>query len=141
VQRESETLALGPAIRFLGRRQDVRDIFMQCDLMALSSDTEQMPLAVLEAMDAGLPIASTDVGDVRHMVSQENRPYIVNGSDRELGAALGALVMDPAARKGIGTANRRRLRRDFQAKSMIAAYEALFRRTAGARNRNRKGGP
>jgi glycosyltransferase involved in cell wall biosynthesis len=141
VRRESETLALGPAIRFLGRRQDVRDIFMQCDLMALSSDTEQMPLAVLEAMDAGLPIASTDVGDVRHMVSQENRPYIVNGSDRELGAALGALVMDPAARKGIGTANRRRLRRDFQAKSMIAAYEALFRRTAGAGNRKRKGGP
>jgi glycosyltransferase involved in cell wall biosynthesis len=136
--RESESLSLGPAIRFLGRRQDVRDIFMQCDLMALSSDTEQMPLAVLEAMDAGLPVASTDVGDVRHMVSRENQPYIVNGSDHELGAALRALVTDAAARKGIGAANRRRLRQDYQAKDMIAAYEALFRRSAGAGSRGLK---
>lgn len=136
--RESESLSLGPAIRFLGRRQDVRDIFMQCDLMALSSDTEQMPLAVLEAMDAGLPVASTDVGDVRHMVSRENQPYIVNGSDHELGAALRALVTDAAARKEIGAANRRRLRQDYQAKDMISAYEALFRRSAGTGNRGLK---
>lgn len=136
--RESESLSLGPAIRFLGRRQDVRDIFMQCDLMALSSDTEQMPLAVLEAMDAGLAIASTDVGDVRHMVSRENQPYIVNGSDHELGAALRALVTDAAARKEIGAANRRRLRQDYQAKDMISAYEALFRRSAGTGNRGLK---
>ena len=136
--RESESLSLGPAIRFLGRRQDVRDIFMQCDLVALSSDTEQMPLAVLEAMDAGLPVASTDVGDVRHMVSRENQPYIVNGSDHELGAALRALVADAAIRKGVGAANRRRLRQDYQAKDMIAAYEALFRRSAGSGNRGLK---
>ncbi len=136
--RESESLSLGPAIRFLGRRQDVRDIFMQCDLVALSSDTEQMPLAVLEAMDAGLPVASTDVGDVRHMVSRENQPYIVNGSNRELGAALRALVTDPATRKGVGAANRQRLRQDYQAKDMIAAYEALFRRSAGTGTRGLK---
>ena len=136
--RESESLSLGPAIRFLGRRQDVRDIFMQCDLAALSSDTEQMPLVVLEAMDAGLPVASTDVGDVRHMVSRENQPYIVNGSDQELGAALRALVRDAATRKEVGAANRRRLRQDYQAKDMIATYEALFRRSAGTGNRGLK---
>jgi glycosyltransferase involved in cell wall biosynthesis len=140
VLRECERLSLGPAIRFLGRRQDVRDILMQCDLMALSSDTEQMPLAVLEAMDAGLPIASTAVGDVRQMVSRENQPYIVNGSDPELGAALHALVVDPAARKVVGAANRRRLRQEYQAKSMVAAYEALFRNTSRARDRDLKNG-
>jgi glycosyltransferase involved in cell wall biosynthesis len=89
-------------------------------------------------MDAGLPVASTDVGDVRHMVSRENQRYIVNGSDHELGAALRALVTDAAARKGIGAANRRRLRQDYQAKDMIAAYEALFRRSAGAGSRGLK---
>jgi glycosyltransferase involved in cell wall biosynthesis len=94
-----------------------------------------MPLVVLEAMDAGLPIASTEVGDVRHMVSEENRPYVVSGSDQALGAVLQALVKDPAARKRIGAANQRRLRRDYQAQTMIAAYEALFRRTAGGKGR------
>jgi glycosyltransferase involved in cell wall biosynthesis len=140
-RQESESLSLGPAVHFLGRRPDVRDILMQCDLMALSSDTEQMPLVVLEAMDAGLPIASTDVGDVRHMVSEENRPYVVNGSDSALGRALRALVVDPAARKVAGMANRQRLRQDYQARTMVAAYEALFREAAGAGRKGRTRNP
>ena len=131
VLREAEALSLGPSIRFLGRREDVRDILMQCDLMALSSDTEQMPLAVLEAMDAGLPIASTDVGDVRQMVSGANQPYVVNLSDRELSAAMRALVIGAAARKTVGVANKARLRQHYLADGMIAAYRKLILETIG----------
>lgn len=131
VLREAEALSLGPSIRFLGRREDVRDILMQCDLMALSSDTEQMPLAVLEAMDAGLPIASTDVGDVRQMVSGANQPYVVNLSDRELSAAMRALVIGAAARRTVGVANKARLRQHYLADGMIAAYRKLMLETIG----------
>lgn len=130
--REAERLSLGPNLHFLGRREDARDIVMQCDIMALSSDTEQMPLAVLEGMDAGLSIVSTQVGDVEQIVAPESRPYVVKRSDLELGAAMGALVADPAARKAVGAANRRRVRRDFLAADMIAAYATLFRKTAEA---------
>jgi glycosyltransferase involved in cell wall biosynthesis len=130
--REAERLSLGPHLHFLGRREDVRDIVMQCDIMALSSDTEQMPLVVLEGMDAGLPIVSTRVGDIEQVVASENRPYIVKRSDLELGAAMGALVADPAARKAVGAANRRRVRRDFLAADMTAAYGQLFRIAAQA---------
>jgi glycosyltransferase involved in cell wall biosynthesis len=130
--REAERLSLGPHLHFLGRREDVRDIVMQCDIMAISSDTEQMPLVVLEGMDAGLPIVSTRVGDIERVVAPENRPYIVKRSDLELGAAMGALVADPAARKAVGAANRRRVRRDFLASDMIAAYGQLFRKAAQA---------
>jgi glycosyltransferase involved in cell wall biosynthesis len=128
--REAESLSLGPSIRFLGRREDVRDILMQCNLMVLSSDTEQMPLAVLEAMDAGLPVASTNVGDVRRMVSAANQPYVVNLSDRELGAAMRALVIGAAARKAAGAANKQRLRQDYLADDMVAAYKKLILETA-----------
>ena len=131
VLREAGALSLGPSIRFLGRREDVRDILMQCDLMALSSDTEQMPLAVLEAMDAGLPVASTDVGDVRQMVSGPNQPYVVNLSDRELGAAMRALVIGAAARKSVGAANKVRLRQNYLADDMVAAHKKLMLETAG----------
>jgi len=131
VLREAGALSLGPSIRFLGRREDVRDILMQCDLMALSSDTEQMPLAVLEAMDAGLPIASTNVGDVRQMVSGPNQPYVVNLSDRELGAAMRALVIGAAARKAVGAANKQRLRQNYLADDMVAAHKKLMLETAG----------
>src|SRR6201999_1235451 len=104
VLEEAEKLSLGSSIHLLGRREDVRDILMQCDLLALSSDTEQMPLAVLEGMDAGLPIAAMRVGDVGHMVSRENQPFIVEGSDVELGTAIRALVENAASRKAIGAA-------------------------------------
>lgn len=134
VLREAEALSLGPSIRFLGRREDVRDILMQCDLMALSSDTEQMPLAVLEAMDAGLPIASTDVGDVRQMVSAANQPYVVNLSDRELSAAMRALVIGTAARKTVGAANKARLRQHYLADGMVAAYRKLMLQTIGKKS-------
>jgi glycosyltransferase involved in cell wall biosynthesis len=134
VQQEAERLSLGSSIHLLGRREDVRDILMQCDVLALSSDTEQMPLAVLEGMDAGLPIASMRVGDVGHMVSRENQPFIVEGSDVELGAAMQALVANAATRKAIGAANRRHSREIYQAKDMIGAYRTLFLETASARN-------
>jgi glycosyltransferase involved in cell wall biosynthesis len=129
-RRQAEALFLGGSILFLGRREDVRDILPHCDLMALSSDTEQMPLVVLEAMEAGLPLAATGVGDVLHMVSDANRPYIVNKSDTALGHAMRALVADAGLRHAVGTANRRRFLQDYQAEAMIAAYAALFRRTA-----------
>ena len=129
-QAETENLSIAQSVRFLGRREDVRDILMQCDILALSSDTEQMPLVVLEAMDAGLPIASTAVGDVKYMVCEENGPYIVHGSAPELGAAMQALVADGAVRRAIGLANQRRLRQDYAAQDMVAAYRALFREAA-----------
>ena len=46
------------------------------DIMALSSLSEQFPIAVVEGMAAGLPIASTPVGDVAEMIAPENRPYV-----------------------------------------------------------------
>ena len=128
---EADSLSLAQSARFLGRREDVRDILMQCDILALSSDTEQMPLVVLEAMDAGLPVASTAVGDVKYMVCEDNKPYIVQGSAPELGAAMRALVADSAVRRTIGVANQRRLRQDYTAQDMVAAYRALFRECAG----------
>ena len=135
---EAESLSLAHSVRFLGRREDVRDILMQCDVLALSSDTEQMPLVVLEAMDAALPVASTAVGDVEYMVCEENRPYIVQGSVPELGAAMRALVADAKLRRTIGIANQRRLRQDYAAQDMIAAYGALFRECAGMVNKGLK---
>ena len=70
VLAEAARLGLGDSLQLAGRRTDSRDLIMQCDMLALSSDTEQMPLVVLEAMDAGLPVASVDVGDVRCMLAE-----------------------------------------------------------------------
>lgn len=126
VRAEAERLKLTPWIRFLGQRADARDIIMQCDVLALSSDTEQMPFTILEAMDAGLAVASVDVGDIRRMVSAENRQFIVPPDEQALGVALSELVADPSLRADIGLANKRRLRECYDIRTMAARYAHLF---------------
>jgi L-malate glycosyltransferase len=126
VLAEAERLALGTRLRLLGPRSDVRDILMQSDILALSSDTEQMPLVVLEAMDAGLPIVACDVGDVRYMVAPANRSFVVAPNDEAFAAALATLTATTEARQAIGEANRLHVRQFFSEERMIESYRALL---------------
>lgn len=126
LQREASRLGLIRHLHFLGRRDDARDIMMQADILALSSDTEQMPFAVLEAMDAGLPVASVDVGDIREMVALENRDFIVARRSDALSGALNRLVGDTELRMRVGNANRKKVRSVYHASDMAVHYRALF---------------
>jgi glycosyltransferase involved in cell wall biosynthesis len=120
-------LGVSERVRFAGHHQDTVAFYAQFDVFALSSDTEQMPLSVIEAMASGLPVVSTDVGDVRLMVAGENLPHITRLDDAAMAAALAALVGDPAARRQIGHANLLKARRDFDEGAMFAAHGALWR--------------
>lgn len=106
------------------------------DIFALSSDTEQAPLALMEAMASGLPVAATDVGDVRRMVAPENARFIAPlGDDAALAAAIAALARDPALRRDLGAANAAKAAAEFSIERMVAAHEALYRRAIGRRGR------
>jgi glycosyltransferase involved in cell wall biosynthesis len=93
----------------------------------MSSDTEQMPYGLLEAMAAGLPVACTDVGDIMSMVAEPNRRYVVPAIDTAaLTGALRALLTQPALRATLGIANRAKADREFSIDRMIAGYDTLF---------------
>lgn len=111
------------------------------DIFALSSDSEQFPISLIEAMAAGLPAVSTDVGDVRNMVAKENLPFIVPPRDEAaLSAALAALVEQPEMRAAIGAANRERARSRYGEADMIARYADLYS-TCLAERKNRMSSP
>ncbi len=126
LQRLAGELGLADRVEFTGHVTDPQRFYRGFDLLALSSDTEQMPLSVLEAMAAGLPVAATDVGDVRTMLSEENGRFIVPREDAPLAAALRALLDDPALRRRVGQANRRKAAQAYDQEAMFQAYARLL---------------
>jgi glycosyltransferase involved in cell wall biosynthesis len=103
------------------------------DIFALSSDSEQFPISLVEAMAAGLPAVATAVGDVPAMVSADNRPLIVSPTDEAaFAAALDTLVERPDLRRSIGRANRERAAAEYDEQAMIARYARLYGEALGA---------
>jgi len=119
-------LGVAPRVHFTGHVADPAPLYAGFDVFALSSDTEQMPLSLVEAMAAGLAVASTDVGDVRHMLAAENARFVGPREPGALAEALRALLAAPRLRAEIGAANRDKARRDYDQERMFAAYAALF---------------
>ena len=114
---------------FLPRSYDYTGLF---DIAALSSSSEHFPLAVVEAMAAGLPVVSTPVGDVPVMLSAENAPLIAAEADEvRLRDALQQLVADPDLRRSIGAANQAKARAEYDEGVMIARYRALYEEAMG----------
>ncbi|MBU0658233.1 MAG: glycosyltransferase family 4 protein [Alphaproteobacteria bacterium] len=95
------------------------------DIFALSSDSEQFPISLVEAMAAAVPVASMDVGDVINMVAPENRSFVVP-DEAGLAQALGTLATDPDLRARLGAANRDRAVRDYAEQAMVDAYASLY---------------
>ena len=120
------TLGLGARVTFTGHVAEPQRLYRDFDIFALSSDTEQMPMTVLEAMAAALPVAATDVGDIKDMLAAGNRDFITPLDDAALAGALVSLLRQPALRHAIGAANRARAEHDYDQETMFRAWRALF---------------
>jgi glycosyltransferase involved in cell wall biosynthesis len=118
-------MGLGDTVIYTGAIDDPARLLGAFDVFAISSDTEQMPISVLEAMSAGLPIAGVDVGDVKAMVSDENRPFIVDRRSTALAGAMLDLLLDER-RLRIGAANQEQARMNYGMDCMVRSYTELF---------------
>lgn len=127
LEAHAASLSLGEDVTFTGYTAETERIYAGLDLFALSSDTEQMPTSVLEAMAAGLPIVSTHVGDVHAMIAPENKEFLVPLETPALADAIVALLKNPARMRSLGDANHKIALRDFDQAVMFDAYRKLFR--------------
>jgi L-malate glycosyltransferase len=124
---KAEAARIDARIRFPGPIANPAEALRALDLFALTSDTEQMPLSILEAMAAGLPIVSTDVGDVRNMLPIESQRWVTpSGDDAAFGDALARLAQDTEVRQTLGRANRVHVAATYDEATMLAAWDRLF---------------
>jgi L-malate glycosyltransferase len=114
-------------VTFCGRTTDPARHYQAMDVFALSSDTEQMPLVLLEAMATGLPVVCTNVGDCSQMVSPDNQNWVVPWNDEVAYArALKELVMSPELRTRLGATNRSHCLATYSLDKMLDSYLELY---------------
>jgi sugar transferase (PEP-CTERM/EpsH1 system associated) len=132
-----DRLGLGAVVRLLGVRLDVARILAAADVFVLASLREGLPIAVLEAMAAGLPVIATSVGDVPLLVQDGETGMLVPSSDREsLARRLEELLSDPRHASRLG-ANAKRAAGRFSLRAMVSRYEGLYEDSL-ARSRARR---
>jgi glycosyltransferase involved in cell wall biosynthesis len=126
---ESRAIELGVAerTRFPGFRSDMPAVMHLFDVYTLTSHWEGLPMAILEAMAAGIPIVATDVGGVSSAVMHGETGTLVPAGDAEgFAAACRALLSDRTVRESYAARSREVFAQRFSARAMAAQYERLY---------------
>ncbi|HET6203788.1 MAG TPA: glycosyltransferase [Planctomycetota bacterium] len=128
---EAEALARREGIEertvFLGLRRDLRDLYPAFDLFVLSSRSEGLPLAILEAMSAALPVVATDVGACAEVVEGSACGRTVPAGDpAALAGAIRAVLEDAAGAASMGERGRAAHRARYSLEAMIRGYEQVL---------------
>ena len=121
-------LGIGHRVRFLGVRGDGAAAVVGAAVAVLCSHREGLPLAVLEAMAAGVPVVATAVGGVPEAVRHGVTGLLVPPDDpAAVAGALARLLTDPVLRRRMGVAGSRRHRARFTVHRMVRATLAVYR--------------
>lgn len=111
---------------FLGWRNDIGRILSASDIAILCSDNEGIPLALIQASLAGLPIISTDVGSVSDIVVNGETGILTEVNSNSLIRAVDAILSDPEKMARFGQAGKERAEALFSLQGMIGAHENLY---------------
>ena len=126
-------LWLGEHVTLAGMREDVPEILAASDLLVhATAGWEGMPLSILEAMAAGLPVVASDVGGIAEAVAHgETGRLVPPGSPAALARALHALLADSATREAMGARALERAAERFSLPRMLAATASVYAVAAG----------
>ncbi len=120
-------LGIRDRVHFAGHVTAPETVLGLMDVFCITSETEQMPNSLVQAMAAGLPVVGLDVGDVRHVLAPANRKFVAPKSDMATFAnLLERLIEDPGLRSSLGRGNRRHVGDHYTQDRMFAAYGDLF---------------
>ncbi|KIX13212.1 sugar transferase [Dethiosulfatarculus sandiegensis] len=123
----TEELGVKDHVRFLGDRRDVPKLLAASDCFVLSSVSEGISKALLEAMAVGLPVVATNVGGNPELVCPKQTGLLVpQGEPKALAQALATVLLDGGLAQRLGRAGRERVKKSFDVRATAQAYGDLF---------------
>ena len=127
LERQTRELGLAESVRFLGTRRDLALIYRALDLYVQPSLWEGLPLALLKAMGAGLPVLATRVSGAMELIEDGVNGRLAPPADPEaLGRVLVELYGRPQLRARLGAAARLTIREHYSLDAMLAGLEQLY---------------
>jgi glycosyltransferase involved in cell wall biosynthesis len=127
IKNQIDTLDLNQSIILTGERDDIPSLLALSDVYASSSHREGLPLAVLEAMMAGLPVVATSVGDIPTVVTEETGVVVPPHHPELLADALEDLLQNPKKREAMGQAAYRRAMDEYSVEAWMKKHLDLYR--------------
>lgn len=127
LEAQAATLGLGGVVRFLGWRADIDRLYADIDVVALTSRNEGSPVALIEAMAAGRPVVSTEVGGVADVVEHGVSGLLAPMDDAAaLAGHILALLAAPDLRERMGRHGRIRVAATYGADRLVSDIESLY---------------
>jgi glycosyltransferase involved in cell wall biosynthesis len=134
LKSRAETLGIAGRVHFLGARRDLGNILGAIDIFAMPSYWEGLPLSMVLAMGAGLPVVASRVAGIPEVVNDNVSGLLVTpGDSAQLAQALSVLVNDTDARRRLGDAARDFVLPRFGIDGYVASVTALYDRLLAAK--------
>lgn len=122
-----QKLGVSDSVFFLGYRSDVHELLEIMDVFCLTSLKEGLPISLIEAMAAGLPVIGTNVEGIRDVIVPNQNGLLVELGDIEgLTNALLSLLEHPEYRERLGQAARKTAEQKYSLDRCVTEYEKLF---------------
>ncbi len=142
VRAEVRARDVGAYVLLAGRRNDVPQVLAAFDAFVLSSRMEGLPLAVLEAMAAGVPVVATAVGGLPYLIRDGENGFLVPpGDEAALRGRLVALRDDPMRARAIGEQGRVDVRERHSREAMVKRYIELYAEAGASYRASGRRGP
>lgn len=133
LQRAARDLPDGVTTRFHGFRDDLPEVLPAADCVVLPSINEGMPLALIEAMAAGVPVVATAVGGVVDLIDNGTQGILATPGDASsLAFGLGRVLLDVELGRRMGLLGRARAQERYAIERVVQQHAALYRHLVGA---------
>jgi glycosyltransferase involved in cell wall biosynthesis len=136
LEQQAARLGISDRVRFLGPRADIDWLLAASDLVTLASDREGLPMSVIEAMTAGVPVVATRVGGLAEIVVPGAGLLVPPGDATALAGALSVMLSDHEWRRSASEVARSHAREQHSVDALVASYADLYdrlRHSAGGR--------